>query len=67
MRTPQQQANDFIAANDKSPVVYGAVIEPAPNRPGRGGRYRLADGSSHRLGLEACRLLPEGYPKWRLP
>ncbi len=59
-RTPDQQAADFIAANDQSVVVAGRSI----GNGGKGGYYTLDNGSRHRLGLEAMRLLPEGYPRW---
>ncbi len=65
-RTAQQQADDFVAANDRSPVIQGAALEPDPTKPAKGGRYQLADGTWHRLGVEACRILPKGYPRWRL-
>lgn len=57
-RTPEQQAADFMRANDASPVVAGRGL------PKGGGVYRLDDGTSHRLGLAACRLLPSQYPRW---
>lgn len=59
-RTPQQQADAFMAANDRHPVVAGAGLERG------GGRYMTADRKWHYLGLAACRLLPEGYPRWQL-
>ena len=65
-RTPEQQAQDFVNANYVSPVVAGRAIEHDPGKPGKGGVYTLRDGTSHRLDLAACRLLPEGYPRWAI-
>lgn len=65
-RTPQQQADDFRKANDRSPVIAGAVLEENPDKPSKGGRYQTTDGKWHYLGAAACTLLPEGYPKWRI-
>jgi hypothetical protein len=59
-RTPQQQADDFMAANDKSPVVAGYAI----GQGGQGGNYTLKDGSKYYVGAAACGLLREGYPRW---
>lgn len=68
-RAPEQQAADFIAANDRSPVIAGSAIHKGSEHPDNvvGCTYTLDDHSKHRLGSEACRLLPDGYPKWRLP
>lgn len=63
-RSPQQQADDFMAANRKSPVVSGYAIEPDPRKPAKGASYTLADRTTHRLGVEACGLLLEGFPRW---
>lgn len=65
-RTPQEQADAFVAANAKSPVVVGAALEPDPNKPAKGARYKLQNGAWHYLGAAACRLLPQGYPRWKL-
>lgn len=48
----------FVAANAKSPVVYGAVI----GRGGKGCTYRLADGQEFRLSSADCREI--GKPNW---
>lgn len=72
-RTPQQQAADFVEANDRHPVVAGRVIEARPPRyennvrvfETTGIRYQTDDGKWHRLGKVAVRLLPTGYPRWR--
>ncbi len=68
-RTPEQQAADFIAANDISPVVAAGIVhnggvEGPDNVIGLA--ITLADRSRHRLSSEASKLLPEGYPRWRL-
>lgn len=49
---------DFMDANDQSPVVEGHVLYKG------GGRYKLADGSWHVLKKSECEELPEPYPKW---
>lgn len=56
-------ATQFVKANDKSLVVQGSVLDM---RKG-GARYRLESGTTFVLPVEECRLLPEGYPKWKLP
>jgi len=66
MRTAKQQADDFIKANAEHPVISGGVLEPNPDKPAKGGWYRLSNGAKHRLSVEACRLLPAGYPRWKL-
>ncbi len=63
MRTPEQQAKDFIEANDKSPVVSGYAIEPRPEGS-KGVVYTLKDQTKHRLGSRACKLVTEPYPIW---
>lgn len=63
VRSPQEQANDFIAANDRSPVIAGRAI----GHGGKGGVYTLKDLSKHRLGGAAMKLLPDGYPRWDFP
>ena len=50
----------FTAANDRSPVVSGAVV----SREKGGAHYRLLDGSRFTLNADVCRALPDGYPKW---
>lgn len=64
-RTPQQQADDFVRANDRSPVIIGSAIEPDPRKRPKGARYKLDDRTWHQLGAEACALLPDGYPRWK--
>lgn len=64
-RGSQQQADDFCAANDRHPVVAGIALEPDPTKPSKGGRYKTADGTWHYLGASACKLLPDGYPRWQ--
>lgn len=59
-RTTQQQASDFVLANDESLVVAGRAIGGG----GKGGFYTLANGEVHRIGADAMRMLPEGYPRW---
>lgn len=65
-RTPEQQASDFIRANDASPVVSGAVTFRGEEHPDNatGVRYTLEDNSTHRLGRAAAALVQEPYPKW---
>lgn len=58
----QAKARAFVRANDESLVVSGYAI----GNGGEGGVYTLADGRVFRLDLEACRALPENYPKWDL-
>lgn len=52
------KAKAFMAANAKSPVVYGSA------QPGGGAYYRLRDGSKWRLSLYDCRSTPQ--PDWGL-
>lgn len=61
-RTPQQQADVFVAANRKHLVVAGVAIGDG----GKGCRYKLEDHTWHRLGREAHALLPNGFPKWEV-
>lgn len=61
-RTPQQQCDDFVAANTASPVTSGSVI----GQGGEGAYFTLANRTTHRLGAEACKLLPDGFPRWDL-
>lgn len=56
-------ARAFMARNDRSPVISGSSNA---ERGGMGGTYGLKDGSQHRLDTLACRLLPDGYPRWEL-
>lgn len=61
-RTPQQQADDFAAANAKSAVISGYALEQDPNKPSKGVVYRLMDGTRHRLGAAAVQL--STAPRW---
>lgn len=63
-RTPQQQADDFVAANNKYGVIAGTAIELNASKPSKGCLYKLTDGRWYRLGVKALQLLPEEYPKW---
>lgn len=63
-RTPQEQADEFVRANDASPVIAGAALEENPQKPSKGARYKLANGGWHYVGAAAGHLLPDGYPKW---
>lgn len=57
--TPNAQA--FIEANAKSPVVSGWALEQNPHRPPRGIRYVLDDGSKFTLTPEECGMVT---PDW---
>ncbi len=59
--TPNAQA--FVTANAKSPVVEGWVLEPDPHRPARGGTYVLKNGSRFTMNVEECRTVT---PRWDL-
>lgn len=61
--TPQEQADAFVQANTRSPVVVGSARKAT--KGGAGAAYKLADGTRHTMGGEAHRLLPEGFPRWR--
>lgn len=61
-RSPSVQAADFVRANDRSFVVAGRVLGAG----GQGAIYTLEDRTRLRLGAEASKLLPEGYPKWKI-
>ena len=54
-----EQVQDFVRANDRSPVVEGYVLLT------RGAVYTLANGHIFKLTTEECRALPAGYPKWK--
>lgn len=56
-------ARAFMARNDRSPAISGSSNA---ERGGMGGTYSLKDGTQHRLDTLACRLLPNGYPKWEI-
>ena len=62
MSDPKALARKFVRANDESPVVAGRAI----GEGGKGGVYTLENGNRYPLTVEACRLLPDGYPKWKL-
>lgn len=57
-----QQVNEFVSANDKSPVVEGSVLDLTVG----GAFYELEDGSCFKLYFDECQMLAEGYPKWKL-
>ena len=59
----ERTAEQFVAANNDSLVVSGAVLDMTKG----GGRYRLENGRSFALSVDECRRLPTGYPKWKLP
>lgn len=60
-RTPQAQADEFVAANNHFAVIAGSVETPmCPT----GVRYKLTNGKWYRLGTAACALLPIGFPRW---
>lgn len=59
-KTPTATAADFMTANDKSPVVSGAVIGAG----GQGAVYTLASGDDFRLKAEDLRSMPARYPRW---
>ena len=66
MDDPQQQADAFMAANDRSPVVAGAVVHRAPSGAPEGVSYTLQNRTRRELTSAAARLLPDGYPRWNL-
>lgn len=61
-----QRARDFMAANDRSPVVSGSAREPNPNKPSKGATYMLDNRDRWRLNLDDCQALLPGYPKWKI-
>jgi len=58
-----KSAASFIEANNKSPVIEGAVL---PYETG-GGYYRLKNGKEFLLSRDECRSLPDNYPIWFFP
>ena len=56
-----RQIIDFIAANDRSPVIEGSVLDLDAG----GALYTLECGTVFKLYADECRRLPEGYPKWK--
>lgn len=52
----------FVAANKRSPVVSGSVLEMNPHKPARGARYTLQSGRTFTLNVEECRAV--GLPRW---
>lgn len=58
------KAEEFVKANDASPVIEGWVNEPDPAKPAKGGTYRLKNRKTFSLTVEDCRSLPDGYPRW---
>ena len=65
---PDQQAARFIAANREHLVVSGRTTFNGPERPENvtGVFYTLEDNSMHYLSSEACSLVTEPFPRWRL-
>lgn len=61
MSQMNEQVKDFIAANDKSPVIEGSVLSLKDG----GAIYELEDGTYFKLTRDECRALSEGYPKWK--
>lgn len=53
----------FMRDNDRSKVVEG-YGNGRPGVGGAGGTYRLENGTTHRLEVLSCRMLPDGYPDW---
>lgn len=52
----------FLAANAKSPVVYGSVLSLQ-----RGGaHYRLKDGTTFELNRKECQAIGAGNVKWAI-
>ena len=58
-----KNTRSFIDANNKSPVIEGAVLSYETG----GGYYRLKNGKEFRLSRDECRSLPENYPVWFFP
>lgn len=63
------KAENFRRANEQSPVVYGSVLTDPKWRgdgppPSQGVYYRLADGTTHKLGIKAVRALGDHKPRW---
>lgn len=54
------KAEDFMKANDDSPVVSGAAV----GKGGQGGYYTLKNGKTFKLSLEDCQALSKTYPRW---
>ena len=48
-------AEQFMAANKLSPVVYGAILDQETG----GAHYRLDNGKSFTLSCEECRKVPK--------
>ena len=67
MTRAKAKADLFVQANNVSPVVSGAAVQPDPRKPARGCRYELKNGLRFHVGVRAHRVLPEGYPRWDLP
>lgn len=59
--TPTQKVKEFISANDHNPVVWSEVLSLEHG----GGLYELEDGTTYKLYAHECRMLPDGYPKWK--
>lgn len=61
MRKPdKRQVREFVKANDIYPVVCGSVLDMDKG----GALYTLSSGTTYKLYVDECRMLPDGYPKW---
>lgn len=60
MTVRHDQVAEFIAANDRSPVVQGYVRSAMSG----GAVYTLRSGTAFALTRDECRALPPGYPRW---
>lgn len=56
---------EFIAANERSPVVEGNLT--GPDGAYTGVAYTLDDGSYFRLASDDVRSAPDYNPVWKLP
>ena len=68
MTKPTEKAAEFMAANDASPVVEGAVTFKGGEHPknATGARYTLESGRNYVLTSADLRSMPKKYPKWKL-
>lgn len=57
-----ENAQAFVAANKRSPVVSGYALEPDPRKPAKGVCYRLANGKSFTLTPAECGTVE---PRWK--
>lgn len=69
-RTPQVQADEFVAANKFFGVTAGTAVlhrnkQRSDGSPvATGVRYKLTNTKWYHLGTVACGLLPDGFPRW---